>query len=89
MVVASITPVAALVPVLLPGLAREQRRGVMTAALEAGAVILLYLLTGNLSHVSLGLPVVMVGYAVEVVGLVRDPFAWGAPAPVRAAPRVA
>lgn len=71
---------AALVPMLLPTLARDQRRGIMTVALAGGAILLLYLLTGNLSRVSFGLPLVMIGYALEIVGLLRDQFAWHVPA---------
>jgi hypothetical protein len=72
---------AAATPFVATGLAREQRRVVMLVALAAGGIVGLYLLTGNLSRVEFGLPIVLVGYAVEAFGVVRDRIVWnGAPA---------
>jgi hypothetical protein len=79
---------ATLTPVVTPGLAPEQRRAVMTVALAVGGVVLLYLLTGNLSRVSYGLIVVLVGYVLEGAGLLRDQFAWRVPATLRQAQAV-
>ena len=71
---------AAVMPFVATGLAREQRRVVMLAALAVGGIIGLYLLTGNLSRIDVGLPLVLVGYATEAFGVVRDRLGWG-PAP--------
>jgi hypothetical protein len=79
---------AAVTPYVATGLAREQRRVVMLVALAAGGIVGLYLLTGNFSRVDVGLPIVLVGYVVEVVGVVRDQMTWRAPV-LRVAPGVA
>ena len=42
------------------------------APLAAGTFVIVYLLTRDIRHVSFGLPLVLAGYAVEFVGLVKD-----------------
>ncbi len=44
----------------------------MLAALAAGALIVVYLITSRPSDVAVGLPVVVVGYVMEWVALLRE-----------------
>lgn len=63
---------AAILPYVAANIRPASRKAISLVALGAGAVILLYLLTGNLRHVSAGLLVVMAGYVLEFLGVVRD-----------------
>jgi hypothetical protein len=62
----------AVIPYVVSGIRRETRRLLMTVSLAAGAIVALYLMTSNVSMVSYGLPLVLVGFVIEGIGLFRE-----------------
>lgn len=60
---------SATVPYIATGLPRHTQRTVMWIGAAAAAVIALYLLTRNVSAVSFGLPMAIVGLLLELIGL--------------------
>lgn len=63
---------AAICPFVAGGLSPRQQRTAESLMLAAGAIILLYLLSGGLRHVSAGLAIVAAGYAMEIIAAVKD-----------------
>ena len=63
---------AAVMPYLGKSLDAATVRTVRLLCLGVGGVIVLYLLTQNIRFVGIGLIIAMSGYALEVVGMVRD-----------------
>jgi hypothetical protein len=65
-----------LIPTIIPSLAtslpRHQRRTIMLLSLSIGSILLLYLLSGNLSHLAIGLPLVLLGYLMQFLGILKD-----------------
>jgi len=63
---------ASLLPYIATGLTAQARRSTMLIALAAGLVIVLYLFTSGLGHVSFGLPIVLVGFILELIAILRE-----------------
>lgn len=64
--------ITAAVMVLLPRLAPSTAKLIAMIALGAGAVFVMYLLTSGIRHVHAGLIIVLVGYATQAIGLLRN-----------------
>jgi len=63
---------AAALPFVKLNVSRQAQKILLVGPLAVGAFIIVYLLTRDIRHVSFGLPLVLAGYAVEFVGLVKD-----------------
>jgi hypothetical protein len=63
---------AAVLPYIAGTVAPHTQRLIVLGLLGCGAVILLYLLTKNLRYLSIGIPVVIVGYVLEAIGPIRE-----------------
>jgi hypothetical protein len=63
---------AAILPFLATTLSGPMQKKVMLACLGVGAVILVYLFTDNLRCVSIGILAGLAGYALELIGTMRE-----------------
>ena len=63
---------AAFIPYIAITLDAATARTVRLLCLGVGGIVVLYLLTQNIRFVGIGLIIAMSGYALEVVGMVRD-----------------
>jgi hypothetical protein len=64
--------VAAILPYLAANLDSETTQKVSLIALSLGAIILLYLFTRNIRFASIGLLLGLVGYALEIFGVIKE-----------------
>jgi hypothetical protein len=64
--------VAAVLPYLAANLDSETTQKVSLIALGLGAIILLYLFTENIRIASIGLLLVLAGYALEILGVIKE-----------------
>jgi hypothetical protein len=63
---------AAVLPYIAGTVEHRTQRLIVLGLLGCGAVILLYLLTQNLRYLSIGIPVVIVGYVLEAISPIRE-----------------
>jgi hypothetical protein len=68
----ALTLSAALIPYIATSLAAAAAQTVSLLCLGIGGIIVLYLLTQNIRFVGIGLVIAMSGYALEVVGMLRE-----------------
>ena len=63
---------AAVLPFVKLNVSPQAQRMLLAGPLAVGAFVIVYLLTRDIRHVSFGLPLVLAGYAVEFIGLMKD-----------------
>ena len=63
---------AAVLPFFATNLKAQMQKKVILAALGVGAILLVYLLSGALRYASLGVILALAGYALEVVGTLKE-----------------
>ena len=71
-VVLLLAAAAAVLPYVAAGLKSSAQHALTLVALGVGAVILVYLLTQSIRHVSVGLLVALAGYLLQFVGALRE-----------------
>ena len=64
--------VAAVLPYLAANLDSETTQKVSLIALSLGAIILLYLFTRSIRFASIGLLLGLAGYALEILGVIKE-----------------
>lgn len=65
--------VAAVLPFFATNLTTQMQKKVVLAALGIGVILLVYLLSDTLRYVSIGAILALAGYALEVVGTLKEP----------------
>jgi hypothetical protein len=64
--------IAAVLPFFATTLESAMQKKIILAALGIGAILLIYLLSDSIRYVSFGILLVLAGYALEVVGTVKE-----------------
>ncbi|MES1181010.1 MAG: hypothetical protein ABUL66_04015 [Verrucomicrobiota bacterium] len=63
---------AAVLPFFATTLESSMQKKIILAALGVGSILLIYLLSDSIRYASFGIPLVLAGYVLELVGTVKE-----------------